>query len=99
MHIYYCHEGKEKNHCGLKTQRDVYRRRLELEFERKKNSRKVFSAPEEDHVQNVELWLCLPCARDIDRKVKPRKSFCIKEHLVESNKSQIVNAPEGQVYV
>ena len=27
------------------------------------------------------------------------KSFCMKEHLVESNKSQIVKAPEGQVYV
>lgn len=59
----------------------------------------MFSAPEEDHVQNVELGLCLPCARDIDRQVKPREGFCIKEHLIESNKSQIVNVPEGQVYV
>ena len=58
IHIYYCNGGKEKNSLW----RDVYRRRLELEFERKKNSRMVFSASEEDHMQNVELGLCLPCA-------------------------------------
>lgn len=77
---------KRKYSLWIKDTREMFTEGgLSWNLREKTLNRKIFSVPEEDHVQSVEMGLCLPCVGDVDRTVKLRKSFCIKEQLVESN--------------